>query len=79
MKAVVSGATRGIGNAIAIQLAKEGYDLVLLARNEGQLKQLKEKLIGYKISVDFLAVDLSSDTTIEILEQNSELFKDTSI
>ncbi len=47
MKAVISGATRGIGRAIAEKLAVIGYDLVLLARNKKDLEQCKSELIKF--------------------------------
>lgn len=44
-KALVSGASRGIGRAVAEVLARRGYDLYLTCRSrEGQLLELKKKL-----------------------------------
>lgn len=37
--AIITGAGRGIGRAIAIALAKKGYRLVLVSRNETQLRE----------------------------------------
>jgi NAD(P)-dependent dehydrogenase (short-subunit alcohol dehydrogenase family) len=39
-KALVTGATRGIGRAIAVGLAEAGADVAVAARNEEQLKQV---------------------------------------
>ncbi|QNN40876.1 SDR family oxidoreductase [Pedobacter roseus] len=44
MKAVITGATKGIGRAIALKLAQNGYDLILVARGEADLKTLKDEL-----------------------------------
>lgn len=40
-KAVITGATKGIGRAIAEALATEGYDLAVCSRSESDLKALK--------------------------------------
>ena len=36
---IVTGASRGIGKAIALKFAEEGYNLALFGRNENDLKQ----------------------------------------
>lgn len=40
----MSGCSRGIGRAVAARLAKEGYALGLLSRNEQEINRLKEEL-----------------------------------
>jgi NAD(P)-dependent dehydrogenase (short-subunit alcohol dehydrogenase family) len=45
-KALVTGASRGIGKEIATILAQEGADLAICARNEGPLKALADELAG---------------------------------
>jgi len=59
MNAVITGATKGIGEAIAVKLAESGYDLVLLARNLTDLNQLKNKLSNGKNNILVYAVDCS--------------------
>ena len=44
--AVVTGASRGIGAAIAAALAAEGVKVVMLARNEAKLKEASRSLKG---------------------------------
>ena len=44
MKALITGASSGIGKEMAIYLSELGYDLVVVARSMDKLKQLKESL-----------------------------------
>ena len=44
MYAVITGASSGIGEQLAKRLAKEGYDLILVARRRERLTALSDKL-----------------------------------
>lgn len=58
--AVITGASDGIGRAIARRAAAEGLNLVLAARNETALSQLAEELgRSDNIETRFVTVDLS--------------------
>ena len=41
--AIVTGGSRGIGKAIARELAREGADVAIVARNEGRLARRRGK------------------------------------
>ena len=43
MKALITGASSGIGRDMARNLSKRGYDLILVARDENRLQELKKK------------------------------------
>lgn len=59
--ALVTGASRGIGQALAIELARRGYDLLLVARSGAALTQIGEELSQqYEVKVHTLAIDLTA-------------------
>lgn len=58
--ALITGASKGIGLAIAEELARRKFDLLLVARSESVLAQIASKLANeHGIKTDFLAVDLA--------------------
>lgn len=59
-RALVTGASSGLGREFAVQLAGRGHDLVLVARSRERLEQLAEELSAiHGRSVEVLAADLS--------------------
>ena len=64
--AIVTGASRGIGKALACTAASLGVNLTIAARGEGQLKEAAEE-IAKKYKVDVLAVPCDV-TKLEDLE-----------
>ena len=57
-KALVCGSTQGIGKASAMELASLGATITLLARNETELKKVRDELPG-TAKHDFLIADFS--------------------
>lgn len=58
--ALITGASGGIGKEFARLIAREGHDLVLVARRERQLKELANELrLHHKVIVRWYAMDLS--------------------
>lgn len=57
MNAIVTGATKGIGKAIAVQLAEAGYNLGICARNEAELAALTQELAYTKVDIFYRVTD----------------------
>ncbi|WP_255297641.1 SDR family NAD(P)-dependent oxidoreductase [Anaerophaga thermohalophila] len=57
-KAVVTGASSGIGKATAAMLARNGFDLIVTGRRENRLSELKNKLENNNVKVKVLAFDI---------------------
>lgn len=57
---LITGASSGIGKQMAIKFSQRGYSLLLVARRENLLRELKEELINeYHNDVDYFVCDLS--------------------
>ena len=66
--AVVTGASDGIGRAIAIEIAKRGVNVILVARRQKQLEDLRTQILKtYKVSVEILPLDLSKPESSKTL------------
>ena len=68
--ALVTGASRGIGLAIAHALAKEGCTLILTARDENKLSQLSGELSGQKVRILTRSSDIRDPYSVD------DLFRD---
>ena len=62
-KAVLTGATGGIGRAIALQLAQQCSSLILMGRNTEKLEALKKELGNIAVNVQIVSGDLCEDST----------------
>jgi hypothetical protein len=57
---IITGASSGIGKELARRAAREGRNLLLIARREERLKQLREELeAAHGITVQILTIDLA--------------------
>ena len=84
--ALITGGSKGIGKALAIQLANRKFDLLLIARNEQELEKTSLEIKAtFSVDVKYLPLDLShpeaakeilewckrNDITIQILVNNA--------
>ena len=58
--ALITGASGGIGYELALQLAADGYQLVVVARNSQRLQRIASEITGkFKVPVHIIEMDLS--------------------
>jgi short-subunit dehydrogenase len=67
--AIVTGASRGIGYALAETLAERGYDLTLAARKPDTLEQAAHALRSKGIAVEYLAANMNDERAIQDIVQ----------
>lgn len=65
--AIVTGASSGIGRALALELARAGLDVVIVARREDRLEALGAELAAMGRGHLVLALDLTSEDAVEHL------------
>lgn len=68
---LITGASGGIGEELARQMAAKGYHLILIARTQGRLEALAADLITqFNTQVKVIALDLSHpDASQDIIRQ----------
>lgn len=73
--ALITGASRGIGEEIARRLAKEKVNLALIARNENKLKKIKDELLKENVEIFILPIDLTENNAPKfVIEKVIEYF-----
>ena len=75
MKALITGATSGIGRDMAALLAKQGIDLIIASRDTKKMKQIARRL---PVDVRIVTVDLSKEADCyylyeEIKDENIDI------
>ena len=69
---LITGASKGIGKAIAIEAASRGMNLFLVARSKDLLEQLGKELSAKNISVKIFVADLLAEDAAEKIFQHAK-------
>lgn len=67
--AAVTGASRGIGRAVALRLAAAGVRVAVLARSAGELSRLAEEIDGWAIPCDVTDAEALGRAALEVREK----------
>ena len=71
MKALITGASSGMGRDMAKILSQKGYDLILVARDEKKLEEVKKQL---KAETKIVVMDISKEENCKKLyEENKDI------
>lgn len=70
--ALVTGASSGIGAHLARELARDGHDLVLVARRTGPMQSLADECKADGANTTILATDLSKEGAVRSLVREIE-------
>ena len=66
---LITGASSGIGQAAALALAKPHTQLILTARNEARLSEVRDRCVEAGSAVQMLACDLAAEDSIPLLRR----------
>lgn len=71
MKALITGTSSGMGRDMAKILSQKGYDLILVARDEKKLEEVKKQL---KTETKIVVMDISNEENCKkIYEENKDI------
>jgi NAD(P)-dependent dehydrogenase (short-subunit alcohol dehydrogenase family) len=65
--ALVTGATRGIGRAIALQLAREGAHVIAVGRTQGALEEVDDEIKALGSTTTLVKLDLRKGAEVDAL------------
>jgi short-subunit dehydrogenase len=79
-KAFITGASSGIGEGFARELAKQGFSVILIARHKEKLDEIANELRQqFNVSVEVIAADLTKQEDVEKLAKKLAAISDLDV
>ena len=73
-KALVTGASGGIGRELSLLLARDGYDLVVVARRMKELEDLRDVVVSeYGRQVEIIQCDMTDISSVDRMPTNVDI------
>ena len=66
--ALITGASAGIGATFACQLAKEGFNIAIVARRRKKLENVKQSIDLKGVQTEISEADLATESGVEIVK-----------
>lgn len=67
----ITGASSGIGEALAREYARSGWDVVLSARRKERLEELQKEFKGYGVNASVVPLDLADSSAFQSLAKET--------
>lgn len=78
--ALITGATSGVGKAVAFRLAQEGCNIFMVSRREKILEELKEEISSLNVNAEYAAGDVTNEEFAgKAVSHAYAIFKDLNI
>ena len=77
--AVITGAGRGIGKAVALAFAREGAHIFLVARTEGELQAIRDQVVAQGIRCAYSCTDITAESEVRKLATTIRRFGEVDI
>ena len=77
--ALITGASSGIGEALAIEMARRNYKVILVARSEDRLKLISDRIKNEGGESIFLRADLENGDEVASLKGSIESYGELSV